>query len=255
MSRHFGGGGRPAYTFVGGGGVGGAVKALLVLNVGVFVLQVFDGFAGGAVLVNSFGLHPSDVTQRFFLWQLVTYIFLHGDFIHILFNLFLLWMFGGELERTWGRDEFFRYFFLCGIGAGISSVIVNPSSGIPTIGASGAVYGILLAYGLLFPNRMLLVWGIFPIQARYLVMILGGMAFLSSFGQGSSGVDHVAHLGGMIVGYIYLRGTRFQFRIKGHYDQWRRERLRRKFEVYYNRKQVERDRNREQDDDSWRWKN
>jgi membrane associated rhomboid family serine protease len=235
--------------------MGGAVKALLILNVGVFVLQRFDGFAGGEMLVNSFGLRPSDVTQRFFLWQLVTYIFLHGSFMHILFNMFFLWMFGGELERRWGRNEFFRYFFVCGIGAGICSVIVSPGSGIPTIGASGAIYGILLAYGLLFPRRMIYVWGILPIQARYLVMILGGIAFLSSFGQNSGGAAHIAHLGGMVVGYIYLRGPRFRFGLRQRYADWQRERLRRKFEVYYNRKQAKRERDEGRDDDHWRWKN
>ena len=255
-SRHFGGGGRPSYTSIGGGGMGGAVKALLILNVAVFVLQMFDRFAGGGMLVNSFGLRPFDITQRFFLWQLVTYIFLHGSFMHILFNMFFLWMFGGELERTWGTREFYRFFFVCGIGAGVSTVIVGPSSEIPTIGASGAIYGILLAYGLLFPRRLIYIWGIIPIQARYLVMILGGIAFLSSFDQSSSGVAHVAHLGGMVVGYIYLRGPRIRFRLglRDRYDQWQRERLRRKFEVYYNRKQAERERENK-DPDHWRWKN
>ena len=258
MSRHFGGGGRPAYTFIGtggAGGMGGAVRTLLILNVVVFVLQVFDGFAGGGMLTESFGLRPSDVTQRFFLWQLVTYIFLHGSFMHILFNLFFLWMFGGELERTWGSREFYRFFFVCGIGAGLSTVIVDWSSPIATIGASGAVYGILLAYGVLFPRRIILIWGIFPIQARYLVMILGGIAFLSSLNQTSSGVAHIAHLGGMVFGYLYLRGPRVRFDLlRDAYVQWKRDRLRRRFEVYYNRKQAERE-GKEPDDDHWRWKN
>lgn len=255
MSRHFGGGGRPAYTFIAGGGMGGAVRTLLLLNVAVFVLQVFDGFAGGGMLTGSFGLRPADVTQRFFLWQLVTYIFLHAGFMHILFNMFFLWMFGGELERTWGSREFCRFFFVCGIGAGISTVIVDWNSPVSTIGASGAVYGILLAYGVLFPRRIILIWGIFPIQARYLVMILGGISFISSLDQSSSGIAHIAHLGGMVFGYLYLRGPRIRFDLlRDSYDQWRRERLRRKFEVYYNRKQAERER-KDQGDDHWRWKN
>jgi membrane associated rhomboid family serine protease len=233
----------------------GAVRTLVILNVAVFVLQVFDGFAGGGMLVNSFGLRPSDITGRFFLWQLVTYIFLHGGFMHILFNLFFLWMFGGELERTWGRTEFFRFFFICGIGAGICSVIVSPGSDIPIIGASGAIYGILMAYGLLFPRRVILIWGILPIEARYLVMILGGIAFLSSLGQSGGGVAHVAHLGGMLVGYLYLRGPRFRFGFRDRYQQWKRDRLRRKFEVYYNRKQAGPDRDPGPDDDQFRWKN
>jgi membrane associated rhomboid family serine protease len=250
MSRHFGGGGRPSYTFIGGGGIGGAVKALLIANVVVFVLQ----YIAGNAIIGIFGLTPADVTGRFFLWQLVTYMFLHSptSFMHILFNMFFLWMFGNELEGTWGKREFYRYYFVCGIGAGLFSVLFSPGSTIPTIGASGAIYGILMAYGLLFPYRQIWIWGIIPIQARYLVMILGGIAFLSSFGTSGGGIAHVAHLGGMVVGYVYLRGgarTR-RFHWRDRYDQWRRERLRRKFEVYYNRRQSERER-----DDPSRWKN
>lgn len=255
--RHFGGGGRPTYTFIGTGGTGGAVKALVILNVGVFVLQVFDGFAGGGMLVNSFGLRPADVTGRFFLWQLVTYLFLHGGFLHILFNMFLLWMFGSELERTWGTKEFYRFFFVCGIGAGILTVIVSPRSPIPTIGASGAIYGIMLAYGLTFPRRVILVWGILPVRALHLALIMIGIAFLSSIGSTGGGIAHVAHLGGAAFGYIYLRSGRgrgFRFGLHERYQEWQRERLRRKFEVYYNRKQTERERERH-GDDHWRWKN
>ena len=157
----------------------------------------------------------------------------------ILFNMFALWMFGSELERTWGTREFTKFFFICGIGAGISSVLVSPFSPITTIGASGSIYGVLLGYGLLWPERkLLLIPFMIPIKVKYYVMFIGGLAFLFSFSGGGGGIAHVAHLGGMIFAYLYLRSTRYtegfsMKSLKWHYDQWRRQRLRRKFEIYY----------------------
>jgi len=256
MSRNFGGGGRPAYTFVGGGGLPRGIKTILIVSAAVYVLQSLGTNEFVLSLRESFGLTPAAVFQSLAVWQLATYIFLHGGFFHILFNMFALWMFGAELERTWGTREFVKFFFICGVGAGVMSVIVDPSSTIPTIGASGSIYGILLAYGLLFPNRiMILIPFMIPVKVKYYVMVIGGMAFLSSLGGSGSGIAHVAHLGGMIFGYLYLRGPRLQFRFRDRYDQWQRERLRRKFEVYYNRKQAKRDRDEGRDDDHWRWKN
>ena len=119
-----------------------------------------------------------------------------------------LWMFGSELEQTWGTRRFTRFFFVCGIGAGIVMVVLFLLTGgdprVSTIGASGAVYGVLLAFGILFPDRII-YWIIFPIPAKYLVMILGGIAFFSSSLTADSGVAHVAHLGGMLCGYVYMK--------------------------------------------------
>src|SRR5205823_6729715 len=134
----------------GGFGIGGgwtpAVKTLVIACVVGFLLQIFDRLSGTPSLADKFGLVPAEVTQKYYLWQLVTYIFLHGGFFHILFNMFGLYMFGSELERTWGTREFTKFFFLCGIGAAITSVVVCPRSPIPIIGASGAIFGLLLAY-------------------------------------------------------------------------------------------------------------
>ena len=249
--------GGPA-SYVGGGGFTRAIKALVIANGVVFALQIFDGIAGGGEFVQNFGLRPYSITHQFFLWQLVTYIFLHGGFFHILFNMFALWMFGGELERSWGSREFLRFFFVCGIGAGISSVLMEPNSMIPTIGASGAVYGILLAYGLLFPNRIIYLYMIIPMPAKYFVMMIGGIAFMASFSGGGGGVAHIAHLGGMVFGFLYLRRGKFGGVTRGirdYYDRWRRERLRRKFDVYYNKRHKEQQRNDDDDDDGRRWRN
>jgi membrane associated rhomboid family serine protease len=212
-----------------------AVKTLVIICVVVYLLQMFDGFAGGETFIRSFGLTPLLVTQRFYLWQLVTYIFLHGGVLHILFNMLGLWMFGSDLERLWGSRKFTTFFFVCGIGAGLLTVLISPSSPIATIGASGAIYGILLAYGMLFPNRII-YWIIFPIRAKWFVMIMGGLAFYSSLAANGSGIANIAHLGGMLFGFLYLKGGGIGPGLRWRYDQWQRQRLRRKFDVYYNEK-------------------
>jgi len=212
-----------------------------------------------------FGLTPWDVTHYGYIWQLVSYIFLHDtrNILHILFNMLGLWMFGSELEQIWGSRQFTKFFFVCGIGAGLVMVLLFLLTGgdarVTTIGASGALYGILLAYGILFPDRIIYLL-IFPIPAKYFVMILGGIAFFSTIAGSGGGIAHVAHLGGMLCGYIYLkavgmgrsRGRRLSISIRDWYSEWHRRRLRRKFEVYYNR----RHQNGKSDSDKWRrWKN
>ena len=189
--------------------------------------------------------------QVFGIYQLFTYLFLHSPFGfgHILFNMLALWMFGSDLERAWGTKRFLQYYFLCGIGAGICVVIGNAIYGTldtRTIGASGAIYGVLLAFGLLFPDTIVLFSFLFPIKAKYFVMIIGAIAFLSSFGARGSGggVSHVAHLGGMLFGYLYLKSgfTKVDFlgSVRRQYDEWRVERARRKFQVYLRKKDPDR---------------
>lgn len=180
---------------------GGAVRNLIIANVAIFLLQLVIG----GRLVSIFGLVPRAVLRNFAFWQPVTYLFLHGSFFHILFNMYALWMFGSEIERIWGSREFLKYYFITGIGAGILTVLSSPSSPIPTIGASGAIFGLLLAYGLLFPERYILLNFFFPIKAKYLVLIFGLIELLVSFRYTSDGIAHFAHLGGMLVGFIYLK--------------------------------------------------
>jgi membrane associated rhomboid family serine protease len=241
-NRSFSGNGYPRWT--------PAVKTLIIACVIAFAVQIIDQLAGGPSIVPKFGLVPSDVTHRYFLWQLVSYIFLHdtGQLFHILFNMLGLWMFGSELERTWGSKEFTKFFFICGIGAGLLTVLFSPNSLSQTIGASGAIYGVLLAFGVLFPDRII-YFLIFPIPAKWFVVIMGALAFLSSLSASGSGIAHVAHLGGMLFGFIYLKGGSMT-KIRHHYDRWHRARLRKKFEVYYN------DRHRRDDDEPGRrWRN
>jgi membrane associated rhomboid family serine protease len=185
---------------LGGWGITRAVKYLLLINAGVFVLELL----WGSQLIYIFGLTPA-LVKKGFIWQPVTYMFLHGGLFHILFNMFVLWMFGCEIERTWGTREFVKYYFITGVGAGLFTFFLSFNSHVPTIGASGAIFGILVAFALMFPDRLIYLYFLIPIKAKYLVAFFAVIEFLASFRHTSDGIGHFAHLGGMIVGYIYIK--------------------------------------------------
>lgn len=231
-----------ARAFGPGGPVPPVVKALLIANIAIYTFQILAETLARTRIDQIFGLVPYDVTHHFFVWQLVTYMFLHGGLLHLGLNMLVLWMIGSELEATWGSERFARFYFVTGIGAGICSVLAAWNSYIPTIGASGAGYGLLVAYAILFPDREFLLYFIVPIKAKWLVLILGLISFWSSLAASGSGVAHVAHLGGMLFGWLYLRiggmgpGSGGGFRIfdfKAWRDARRQEALRKKFKVYY----------------------
>lgn len=228
-----------------GGPLTPTVKRIIIACIVVFVMQIISGGLRGPI-TGLFSLTPSLVIARLYLWQLFTYIFLHGSVFHLLINMLILFMFGCELERNWGRRSFWKYFLVTGIGAGICITAVNFFSyqG-STLGASGAIYGVLLAYGLTFPDRIIHVMLFFPLPAKYAVIIFGGIAFLSTLSDSMSGVSHTAHLAGMLVGYIYLKGPFYRNRpgtswyeqIKDAYLEYKFRRARKSFEVYLNRKE------------------
>lgn len=201
------------YRFSFGYGLTPAIKNLMIIMGAVFLVQML---VRGWIEIY-FGLVPILVWKKFFLWQLVTYMFLHGSFFHILFNLLALWMFGGELENYWGSKKFLFYFFFCGIGAGICTVVITPYQFIPVIGASGAIYGILLAFGWLFPNRLIYVYFLFPIPAKYFVIIFGLIEFFSSVGGAGGGVAHLTHLGGLLFGILYMLYPTVRQKIRREY--------------------------------------
>ena len=156
-----------------------------------------------------FGLVPKLIWSEFMIWQPVTYLFFHGGIWHVLINMFVLWMFGSELERLWGKKRFLKYYFVTGIGSGIMTALLNLSSITPVVGASGAVFGVLMAYGITYPNRTIYLYGIIPIRSMLFVIAVGLIAFVSSF-DGTSRISHITHLSGMVIGYLILK-RRWQF--------------------------------------------
>ncbi|MCF8240478.1 MAG: rhomboid family intramembrane serine protease [Melioribacteraceae bacterium] len=195
------------------------IKTLLIINVAVFFVQIifenlsFGGVPGWYVLNRYFALNPiAGMDQagqpfNFQIWQLISYQFMHstGGFGHIFFNMLMLWMFGMELENMWGSKKFLLFYLISGIGAGIAHVFISPlfaSGGAPTIGASGAVYGIMLAFAMFFPNRYIYIWFLLPVKAKYLIAFLILIEFMSV--GGPSIVAHLAHLGGALTAFIMI---------------------------------------------------
>ncbi len=224
------------------------VRWLLIANVAIFILNfVMERLDVGGLFL-FLKLTPNLVVRHGMIWQLVTYMFLHSttDPLHILFNMLALWMIGAALEMTWGTRRFLKFYFICGIGAGICVIITALLFGqgdVATIGASGAIYGLLLAFGLLFPDTTMFFL-VFPIKAKYLVMILGGLALFFSLSGGNSGISNVAHLGGLLVGFLYLRGPMMQIdaaSLHGRYEKWKLGRAKRKFEVYMRKQDSKRE--------------
>jgi membrane associated rhomboid family serine protease len=219
----------------GPGPISTALKALIGTNVAIFVGQLL------IPLTRTLGLMPQAVVGQLHIWQLATYMFLHGGVFHLLFNMLALWMFGAELERIWGTRYFLKFYFVTGIGAAALTVFfsllpLGVSQNLyyaVIIGASGAIYALLLAYALYFPNRPIYMYFVFPIPAKYFVAIIGAIAFLSSMGE-SGGVASATHLGGLIIGYLFLKSARLHpfAEVKYRYLKWKINRVRRKFDVY-----------------------
>ena len=185
-----------------------AIKVLISVNFGIYLLQSVSGQE--EVFFRLFGLVPNAFLSELMIWQPFTYMFFHAPFYssvgisHILLNMLGLWVFGRELEQAWGKKNFLKFYFITGVGSGLVTYFFQIGSENPVIGASGAVYGILLAYGLLYPNRMLYIWGIIPIKSMWLVIIMGAIAFFGLLGN-SDGISHVTHISGMLIGYILLK--------------------------------------------------
>jgi len=236
-----------ARSYIGVPGFPTAIKWLVISNVAIFVAEWFSPSLA-AFLNSYFALTPAAVVRLGFVWQLATYLFLHGGIWHILFNMLALWMFGADIEQAWGTRRFLQFYFFCGIGAGVCVVVLNylfSNPNIPTIGASGAIYGILLACAILWPDRIVLMSFLFPIKMKYFVMIFGAIAFLNSFSI-NTGVSEFAHLGGMAFAFVFLKTPRLRRGSRGQapgvtnpftaagdaYRSWKLARAKRKFQVY-----------------------
>jgi membrane associated rhomboid family serine protease len=242
--------GAPKVRFDWRGFITPAVKYIVLTCAGVFLVQTLVEIFFGKIFAYQqitlrFGLVPLGPIPGLRIWQPVTYLFLHGGLWHLLINMLMLWMFGRELELVWGKKRFTNYFFLCGAGAGIITILVkvfpmiwgHRPLDIPTIGASGAIFGILIANAILFPDRQ--IW-LFPlpimIPMRPFVAVMAAIEFFSTLGSSGDSVSHLCHLGGMLIGWIYLRRGSFLFRVRNEMADWKYKQNRKRFEVYMKKK-------------------
>ena len=188
-------------------------QALMLINVGVFCLQFLTG---GYAFNHLFALYP--LGPDFLPWQIVTYAFLHGDMLHLFFNMMGLWMFGAELEMIWGRKRFMQFYAACVLTAALCQLILCAVIGVnaPTVGASGGLFGLLLAFGLLFPDRTIMpLFPPIPMKAKWFVALFGALELILGIAAPMGGVAHFAHLGGMLGGYVMLRYWRGQPPFRG----------------------------------------
>ncbi len=230
-----------ARPYVSGSGLPPGVKGLLIANCAVFLLQ----FLARGPLANILALLeliPKDVVKSFYVWQLVTYMFIHFGILHLVFNMLALWWFGRELEEMWGTRAFLRFYFLSGGLAGVCVVLAcylvgNPA--LPMVGSSGAIYGILGAAALLWPDRELLFYFLFPVKLKYYVWIVAAITFFLSFGI--NGAGNIALLSGFAIGYLLLkmpqkrrvvRGPSMTTSLQQAYKNWKLQRAKKKFQVY-----------------------
>jgi membrane associated rhomboid family serine protease len=213
-----------SYSYATGYGGGGGrfgfvlttwVKRLLIANFGIWLLMVL-GILPFLWTVNTFGFSPATVLRH--PWSPVTYMFVHGGFWHVFFNMVAVFFFGPPLEREWGGREFIKFYLVCGLGAAFTSFLLIGLIGSPlVIGASGAVFGLMLAFAMKWPNAPLYIWGLLPVKAKYFVGILAVMTFYATFTSGRTGgggVAHWTHLGGFVTAWIYMKhGRRIESRL------------------------------------------
>ncbi len=181
-------------------GMPAAIRGLMIANV--------VGFIVGLIVPdmhNLFGLVPQQVLFQRWIWQPFTYLFLHGNIWHLVFNLFALWMFGMPVESQWGERDFLKYYFLCGWGAALAHLAMSPHSTVPVIGASGSVYGLLVAFAMLYPDAVVYLYFLIPIKAAHMAILFGAIEFFAGASGTTPGVARFAHLGGMLTGYLYIR--------------------------------------------------
>ncbi|MBI4386092.1 MAG: rhomboid family intramembrane serine protease [Elusimicrobia bacterium] len=200
-----------------------AIRALLITNIAAFCLSWFVG----AQMVDLFGLVPRHFWHNRWVWQCVSYLFIHGSFMHLLINVFCLWMFALPVEAQWGSRDFLKYYFLCGVGSGLISAAIHPASGVPIVGASGAIYGLLVAFAMLNPDAVVYLYFFFPLKARDMAILVGFLEFFAGASSSSPGIARFTHLSGMVLGYLTIRWWWVaKLRIKG----WWRRRMGRDFE-------------------------
>lgn len=231
----------------------GAVKTLVIINTAVFFVQLLLGIGAPRLLAyfRYFELIPRDVMHGL-VYQVVTYGFLHSGFLHIIFNMLALWMFGAQVESGWGKRQFYEFYFYCLIGAALVTIaisytgVLGVSPDIPTVGASGAIFGIIVAFGMIYGEQeVMMILPPVSLKAKYMAIILVLIELALALGAASTpggGVAYAAHLGGALFGWIYVKffprqGLRFMtseqyYGVRNSYYKWKRRRAAKKFEVY-----------------------
>jgi membrane associated rhomboid family serine protease len=177
------------------------VRNLVIANVVVFLLSAL----AGPEFYRHFGMVPRLVLEQRWIWQPLTYMFVHGGFFHLFFNVFMLWMFGMAVESAWGTGPFLKFYFMCGLGVAGLTLLVSPHSGAALIGASGAIYGLLVAFAMLYPDAVMYLYFIIPVKAAHMAILCGFIEFFSMASEGNQGVSRFAHLAGMGIAYVYIR--------------------------------------------------
>jgi membrane associated rhomboid family serine protease len=231
------------------------VKRLIIICAAVYFAQVVLGAVAPQLARYAeiyLGLVPFFVLHYGMVWQLATYSFLHASVGHLLVNMLTLWMFGSQEEQDWGSRKFLEFYFFCVVGAALVTVAVSymhlpgASPTIPTIGASGGIYGLLIAFGMLYGDREVFLFPFpFSIKAKYLVGIIIFIVVIATFQPSQGGVANFAHLGGLLFGFLYIKfvpsrgllfaGSERYFSWRNGYYRWRRRRAAKKFEVYMSK--------------------
>ena len=201
-------------------GFRGAVRWIIITSGAMLLAQQFAGQS----LVPYLGLVPNQVLEHYWLWQPFTYLFLHGGLFHWLFNMLIFWMFGAELERRWGTVEFLKYFFITGLGAAACVLALTPHSSAPTIGASGAVFGLIVAFALIYPDAVIYLYFLIPMKVWQAAILFAFIELFAGLSGGGMGISRFAHLGGMVTGFVYIKfwdSARIQ--VKGWFRSFRRK--------------------------------
>jgi membrane associated rhomboid family serine protease len=213
---------------------GSMVNRIILLNV---VIHVAKAFASSPMsIVYLFGLSPALVVTKFYIWQPITYMFLHADFMHIFFNMLMTWFLGTTLEAVWGPRKFLTYYLVCGLGGAAFSAVFT-FNGPPVIGASAAVFGLYLAYAMIFPNNYVYLYFLFPVRAKYLVTFIAAIQLVSGI-AGSAGIAYFAHLGGMAAGLLFFRREIRATRLWTRAMRWLGGRTTEKRRAWYEQEQA-----------------
>jgi membrane associated rhomboid family serine protease len=192
----------------GGSAMTESVKTILIINVSVFLASIFARWFPWGYVV----LRPVLIVHKFMVWQAITYMFIHFEMWHLVINMLMLWFFGPALEDAWGSKRFMTYYLICGVGGALGAFLFSFNAA--TIGASGAIFGLLVAYAMMFPETVVLVFFFFPMKIKHAVLVFAAINLLGAVSASGSGVSYVAHLGGALFGYIYLKSETIKFFIK-----------------------------------------